>query len=143
MDRGLKTLAVRIAQHNKNAQEVAEYLEDHPKISEVRYSGLPGYKGYRLAKRLYDGFGGMVTFVVEKGDDAGMRFIRHLSFPAEATSLGGVESLISMPFNTSHAGLTPEQRALMGILPGTVRLSVGIEDAGDLISDIDQALDRV
>jgi len=137
LERGLKTFSLRMQRHNENGQRIAEYLETHPKINKVIYPGLNSYPQKELATSLLRrGCSGMVSFEIKGGDKAGLEFMRNLKIIREATSLGGVESLVSMPFNTS-------ERNRMGISEGLVRLSCGIEDAEDLIEDIDQALSRV
>ena len=142
LERGMKTLGVRVDRHNENAKIVAEFLKSHKKVERVIYPGLPDYPQKDLADRyLTRGGGGMVTFIIEGGDEAGLKFMKRLNIVVEATSLGGVESLVSMPFNTSHAKYSETERRELGILPGTIRLSVGIEDVEDLIDDIKNALD--
>jgi cystathionine beta-lyase/cystathionine gamma-synthase len=140
LERGLKTLALRMRAHEENALAVARFLEGHPRVSRVLHPLLPSHPDAALAGRLLRGAGGMVTFFVRGGDAAALRFVAALSLPKQATSLGGVESLVSLPFNTSHAGYTGAERARLGIAPGCVRLSVGIEEHADLIRDLDQAL---
>jgi cystathionine beta-lyase/cystathionine gamma-synthase len=142
LERGLKTLAIRMRAHERSALALARHLEAHPRIRRVFYPLLPSHPDHALARRLLENGTGNVTFVVEGGDVAALRLLNTLTIPKQATSLGGVESLISLPFNTSQAGFTPEQRKAMGIDPGCVRLSVGIEDPEDLIADFDQALSR-
>ncbi len=144
LERGLKTFSLRMQRHNENGRTIAEYLEMHPKINKVIYPGLTSYPQKELtASLLKRGCSGMVSFEIKGGDEAGLKFMRNLKIIREATSLGGVESLISMPFNTSHAGLTKEEKDRMGIKEGLVRLSCGIEDVEDLIKDIDQAISTV
>jgi len=143
LERGLKTLAIRMRAHQESAHALAQHLEAHPRIKRVFYPLLESHPDRAVAKRLLDNGTGNVTFVVDGGDAAALRLCDALQIPKQATSLGGVESLISLPFNTSQAGFTPRQRAAMGIDPGCVRLSVGIEDAEDLISDFDQALKQI
>uniref|UniRef100_A0A7C4UDL3 Aminotransferase class I/II-fold pyridoxal phosphate-dependent enzyme n=1 Tax=candidate division WOR-3 bacterium TaxID=2052148 RepID=A0A7C4UDL3_UNCW3 len=141
LERGLKTLGIRMERHNKNGYEIARFLKGKKKVKKVFYPGLEEYPKYELAKRLLkNGFGGMVTFVIEGGDEEGVRFMHRLKIIKEATSLGGVESLVSMPFNTSHTGLSEEERIKIGIEPGTIRLSCGIEDVEDLKDDLENAL---
>lgn len=140
IDRGLKTLALRMERHNQNAMEIARFLEEHPEVEKVFYPGLPSHSQHNYAKENFRGFSGMVTFVLKGGDERGVRFMHSLKVINEATSLGGVESLVSMPFNTSHVSLDEESRRKIGILPGTVRLSVGVEDVEDLIEDLEQAI---
>lgn len=142
-ERGLKTLAIRMAAHEQSALELANYLEQHPSIKRVFYPLLDSHPDNDLAKSVLKNGGGMVTFEVRGGDSAALSLLKKLSIPKQATSLGGVESLVSLPFNTSHAGFTAKQRLEMGINAGCVRLSVGIEDAGDLINDFEQALAEI
>jgi cystathionine beta-lyase/cystathionine gamma-synthase len=141
-DRGMKTLALRMERHNANALALARFLEGHRAVRTVIHPGLPSHPDHERARGLLDGFGGMVSFVLEGGNEAGLRLMKRLRFFIEATSLGGVESLLEMPFNTSHAPLTDEERAEAGIVPGFMRMSVGIEDGEDLIGDLEAALDQ-
>ena len=143
LERGLKTLAIRMKAHQDSAFALATYLEQLPAIERVFYPLLPSHPDHAIAQRLLDNATGNVTFVVKGGDGAALSLIKALRLPKQATSLGGVESLISLPFNSSQAGFTHQQRVDMGILPGTVRLSVGIEDATDLIADFKQALGQM
>ncbi|WP_199610407.1 trans-sulfuration enzyme family protein [Flocculibacter collagenilyticus] len=143
LERGLKTLPIRMQAHEKSAFALAQYLEAHPKVKRVIYPKLPSYPDYSLAKRILKTGTGMITFELTGGDQAALQLVKHLSIPKEATSLGGVESLISLPFNTSQAGFTANQRKNMGINPGCVRLSVGIEDPEDLIADFATALSLI
>jgi cystathionine beta-lyase/cystathionine gamma-synthase len=140
LERGLKTLAVRMARHNENGFAVASWLECNPAVTRVNYPGLASHPDHDLARELFDGFGGMVSIVVNGGDDAALRVMNRLRLLRAAPSLGGVESLASMPRFTSHASLTPDERRKSGIDDGFIRLSLGIEDARDLIADLDQAL---
>lgn len=140
LERGLKTLAVRLKAHEDNALAVARFLETRPEVSRVLHPGLPSHPQHGLAQRTLAWTGGMVTFDLKAGDAAAEAFAKRLKVIAYATSLGGVESLVSLPFNTSHSAFTPAQREAMGIRPGCVRLSVGIEDPADLIQDLTQAL---
>jgi len=138
--RGLKTLAVRMRQHEANAQAIAEFLESHSKVRQTIYPGLPSHLQHELAKAQMDGFGAMVTFRLDGGIEQVRRFVKALSVFLFAESLGGVESLVCHPATMSHASLTPEERQKIGITDGTIRLSVGIEDVEDLIDDLDRAL---
>lgn len=140
LERGLKTLPLRMKAHAEGALGLAQWLSAHPSISAVYYPMLPGHPDYALAQSLLRNAGGVIAFEVKGGDAAALRLCERLRLPKQATSLGGVESLISLPFNTSHAALTEAQRASLGIRPGCVRLSVGIEDCNDLIDDFQQAL---
>ena len=138
--RGLKTLAVRMRQHEANAQAIADYLNGHPKVQETIYPGLPGHPQHELAKQQMDGFGAMISFRLKGGTDQVGRFVKALDVFLFAESLGGVESLVCHPATMSHAVLTAEERQAFGITDGTVRLSIGIEDVQDLIDDLNGAL---
>ncbi|MBL8466424.1 trans-sulfuration enzyme family protein [Methyloversatilis discipulorum] len=140
LSRSLRTLVVRVRQHNANAQAVAEAMARHPKIARVHYPGLPDAPGHALAKAQMDGFGGMLSIVV-RGDGAeATRVADRLRLIKLAPSLGGVESLVTQPCTTTHHGIAPEERARRGIPDSMLRLSIGIEDADDLIADLVQAL---
>ena len=138
--RGLKTLALRMERHCSNAQVVADYLESHPKVEKVLYPGLASHPQHDLARRQMDRFGGIVSAVLEGGLDPSRRFLERVQVFALAESLGGVESLIEHPAIMTHASIPAAQRAALGIGDGLVRLSVGVEDADDLIADLAQAL---
>ncbi len=138
--RGLKTLALRMERHCRNAAAVAAWLERHPKVAGVHYPGLASHPQHELAKRQMHGFGGMVTAVLKGTLADAKRFLERCEIFALAESLGGVESLIEHPAIMTHASLPPEKRAALGIGDGLVRLSVGIEDEADLIADLEQAL---
>lgn len=143
LERGLKTLAIRMRAHEESAHALARWLEGHPKVRRVHYPLLDSHPDREVARRLLKNGMGNVTFFVEGGDQAALALVNALRIPKQATSLGGVESLVSLPFNTSQASYTTRQRADIGIHPGCVRLSVGIEDAADLIADFEQALARI
>ncbi len=138
--RGVKTLALRMERHCSNAQAIAEYLEAHAIIDRVFYPGLASHPQHDLAKRQMDGFGGMVTADLKGGIEASRRFLERCRLFALAESLGGVESLIEHPAIMTHASIPPDIRAELGIGDGLVRFSVGVEDADDLIADLDNAL---
>ncbi|MCQ9378997.1 PLP-dependent aspartate aminotransferase family protein [Methyloversatilis sp. XJ19-49] len=140
LSRSLRTLVVRVRQHNANAQAVAEAMAHHPKIARVHYPGLPDAPGHGLAKAQMDGFGGMLSIVVRGDGSEATRVADRLRLIRLAPSLGGVESLVTQPCTTTHHGLTPEERARRGIPDAMLRLSIGIEDADDLIADLQQAL---
>jgi cystathionine beta-lyase/cystathionine gamma-synthase len=140
LERGLKTLAVRIQRHNENAMAIATWCAGKKQIRAVHYSGLPNHPDHEIAKAIMDGFGGMVAIELAGGADAAGKFVRKLKLFRHAPSLGGVDSLVSDPRFTSHAALSPKERAAVGIGEGFLRLSVGIESANDLINDLDQAL---
>jgi methionine-gamma-lyase len=139
--RGLKTFGLRVERQNINSQRVAEFLESHSQIARVFYPGLASHPLHELAKRQMRGFGGMVSFEVKGGLEAGRRFVESLKLIKLAVSLGGVESLIQHPASMSHGPVPEEERAATGITEGLIRLSVGIEDAADLIEDLRQALE--
>jgi cystathionine gamma-lyase len=138
--RGLKTLALRMERHCANALAIARWLERHPWIERVIYPGLPSHPEHTLAARQMNGYGGMVTAIVKGGVDAARRFLERTELFALAESLGGVESLVEHPAIMTHASVPPEIRARLGIADGLVRLSVGVEDADDLIRDLENAL---
>lgn len=140
LERGIKTLSVRMERHNRNGMEIARWAQTRPEVARVFYPGLPSHPDHEVAKRVLDGFGGMVGIELAGGGPAADRFVRALRLAKLAPSLGGVETLISEPRFTSHAAMTPEQRAANGIRDGFLRVSLGIEDAADLIADFDQAL---
>ncbi|MGC9159199.1 MAG: trans-sulfuration enzyme family protein [Terracidiphilus sp.] len=137
--RGIRTLPLRIRQHEENGRAVAEFLSTHPKVSKLAYPGLKSHPQYELAVRQQRGFGSMMSFELASRASAG-RFLGALKIFLSAESLGGVESLASHSATTTHAAVSEEVRAAMGITQGRVRLSVGIEDKEDLIADLDQAL---
>jgi cystathionine beta-lyase/cystathionine gamma-synthase len=140
LERGMRTLHARMPIHASNSSEIARRLEDHPAIVSVNHPSLPSFADYEVAKRITPRGTGMLSFAVKGGDESALRFIRSLEIIFEATSLGGIESLVECPFNTSHFFVPEEVRLEAGIVPGFVRMSVGIEDVEDLWSDIDQAL---
>lgn len=142
LDRSLKTLVVRMERHNDNALSISRWLQTHPEVEAVAYPILDTHPDSGLAATLLGGGSGIVTFRVRGGDARAGALMDSVRLISQATSLGGVESLISAPYNTSHRQLSAEQRGALGILPGTLRLSVGIEDVADLIGDLDQALSR-
>jgi len=138
--RGLKTLHVRMERHEANARAIVEALQKHPKVERVTWPGLPEHPQHALAKSQMRGFGGMLTFVIKGGLPAARAFLRGVKIFACAESLGGVESLIEHPAIMTHASVPAETRKLLGIDDGFIRLSVGIENAQDLIDDLKQAL---
>ena len=135
---------VRVRQQNAAAQAVAEAMARHPKIARVYYPGLPDFPGHALAQAQMHGYGGMLSIEVVGAGECGInnatRAADRLRLFALAPSLGGVESLVTQPCTTTHHGLTPEERARRGISDSMLRLSVGLEDADDLIADLEQAL---
>jgi len=142
VSRGIKTLAVRMKQHDANGMAVARYLEDHPKVMRVLYPGLPSHPQHELARKQQRGFGAMISFELDTLE-AARRLLNNVKLCSLAESLGGVETLISHPATMTHASMPAEVRARNGITEGLVRISVGIEDAEDLISDLDAALEKV
>lgn len=141
--RGLKTLGVRMERHNANAQKVAEFLEAHPLIERVDYPGLPSHPQHDLAKEQMDGFGGMISFELKGGIEAGKTLMNSVKMISLAVSLGCVDSLIQHPASMTHSPVPREERLKAGITDGLVRLSVGIEGVEDIIADLEQALDQV
>jgi cystathionine beta-lyase/cystathionine gamma-synthase len=141
--RGMKTLAVRVARQNENAMRVAEFLEQHEKVRRVHYPFLKSHPEHDVARKQMSGGGGMVTFEVNGTGEDARRVSEAMRLFTLATSLGGVESLVSIPVLTSHAMISAEQRAEMGVTEQMVRLSVGIESADDLIADLERALQAV
>ncbi len=141
--RGVKTLKVRMEAHNQNGMHIAQFLENHPRVDRVYYPGLQSHPQHELAKRQMKGFGGMVSFEVATGNDALGKFLGKLRICKLAVSLGGVESLICPPALTTHRRLSQSERVKAGIRDNLLRLSVGIEDAHDLIEDFDQALSAI
>ncbi len=140
VQRGLKTLHLRVERQCANALALAEHLLAHPKVSAVRYPGLASHPGHATARRQMSAFGGMVAFSLDGGLPAAERFYDGLRLMARAASLGGVETLVSLPVHTSHYGYSADQLAAAGVDPGMVRVSLGVEDAADLLADIDSAL---
>ena len=138
--RALKTLPIRMERHCANAMKVARFLEAHPKVERVFYPGLESHPQHELAKRQMSGFGGMVTAILKGGLDDARRFLERCELFALAESLGGVESLIEHPAIMTHASVPREIREALGISDGLVRLSVGIEDADDLLAELEVAL---
>lgn len=139
---GLKTLHLRIPRHNQNAQALSEYLEGHPKVARVYYPGLKSHPQHELAKRMMSGFGGMMSFVVRGGDEAGTAMTNLLKIGRIGTSFGQAETMVETGW-MSHYEWSIEERIRFGIPPGFVRVSVGLEDAGDLIADFEQALAQI
>jgi cystathionine beta-lyase/cystathionine gamma-synthase len=142
LDRGMKTLELRVKRQNENAMAIARFLEDCRGVGRVLYPGLPSHEGHEIARRLMDGYGGMVSFEVGKSMADAERFVRRLKIPKVAASLGSVESLVTIPAQTSHRQMSPAERLGRGISDSLIRLSVGIEDSEDLIEDISSALGK-
>jgi cystathionine beta-lyase/cystathionine gamma-synthase len=140
LGRGMKTMPLRVAQHNLNAMTVAQFLEGHPGIERVYYPGLASHPDHAIAKGQMSGFGGMVTINVKGGKAGAYRAFDRLKIIKRAASLGGVESICSLPILTSQYGLTDEELVKAGVSKGMIRISIGLEDSADLIDDLDQAL---
>ncbi|HVR44122.1 MAG TPA: cystathionine gamma-synthase [Thermoanaerobaculia bacterium] len=140
--RGIRTLAVRMERHNANGMAMAQYLANHSKVKKVFYPGLSSHPQHELARRQMRGFGGMISFELGSKEKA-EAFLNRVRLCALAESLGGVESLISHPETMTHASVPPETRRRLGITPGLVRISVGIEDIEDLIADLESAFEAI
>ena len=143
LERGMRTLAVRMPTHCKNAAEIGKRLESHEKIQSVIHPSLRSHPDYEIAKQVIPEGTGMLAFTVKGGDDAALKFMRGLEMIFEATSLGGVESLVECPFNSSHMFIPEDVRIAAGLGPGFVRMSIGIEDVEDLWNDISTALSNL
>ncbi len=147
LNRGIKTLGLRVQKQCENAMAAAKFLEKHPKVARVFYPGLPSHPDHKLAKKQMRGFGSMLAFDLKGGLPAARRvcdrvqlFLLAASLGGLAASLGGVESLVVLPAYTSHYNMSEEELARGGVTPGMVRVSIGIEDSADLIADLQQAL---
>jgi cystathionine beta-lyase/cystathionine gamma-synthase len=143
LERGTKTLALRMERHNENGLSIANHLAGHPRVRRVFYPGLPSHPGHEIAKRQMSGFGGVLAFDLDATKEETIRFVETLEVPYLAPSLGGVETLVSQPSMTSHYFVAPEERAAQGISDSLVRVALGIEDAADLIRDLDRALEAL
>ncbi len=143
MHRGMKTLGIRMERQNSNSLAVARFLESHEKVRNVNHPGLESSASYIRAKKLLDGVGGMVSFEINGNVVDADKFISHLTLFINTPSLGGVESLVTRPVQTSHSGMSPEERSAAGIKDKLIRLSIGIEAEEDLIADLEQALNKI
>jgi cystathionine beta-lyase/cystathionine gamma-synthase len=141
LERGIKTLDVRVKRQNENAMHIARWAEGRKDIRKVHYPGLESHPDHAIAKAQLDGFGGMLALELTGGGKAADRFVRRLALCTHAASLGGVDTLVSEPRYTSHAHMSTDERARIGIPDGLLRFSIGIEDPMDLIADLEQALD--
>jgi O-succinylhomoserine sulfhydrylase len=139
---GLELLPLRMAKHSENALALAQWLEAHPAVASVRYPYLPSHPQYELAQRQMSAGGGMVTFILKGGVEAGRCFLDTVNMATHVTNLGDVRTIVTHPASTTHSGLSEEERQSVGILPGLVRVSVGLEHIDDIIADFAQALDR-
>lgn len=141
--RGMKTLHLRMERHGQNALKVADFLEKHPRVEKVIYPGLPSHPQHDLAKRQQRGFGGMLAVVLSGTKEQAAKFTQTTRLFTLAESLGGVESLIEIPAIMTHGSVSTEERQALGITDTFLRLSVGIEDAADLVADLERALEAV
>lgn len=140
LQRGVKTLALRMRQHNENAQKLAEFLEGHPRVASVKYPGLKNHPHHDRAVKLFNGFGGVVSFELDGDQQYAKDVLSRLQLGVDAPSLGGIETLVSIPAIVSHAGLSPEERKRSGISDSLIRVAIGIEDFEDLKDDFEQAI---
>jgi cystathionine beta-lyase/cystathionine gamma-synthase len=140
LHRGIKTLAVRMKYQNASALQIARFLEKHPAIAGVNYPGLESHPRHQRSRELFDGFSGMLSFEMKGGLEAAQRFMKNTTLPIIAPSLGGIETLLTRPATTSHAGMSPQDRRRAGITDGLIRMSVGIEATEDIIDDFERAL---
>ena len=140
LERGLKTLAVRVERSNASALAIAEWASTHPAFRRVHHPGLPTHPDHTVAKATLDGFGGMLGLELAGGGPAADRFLQRLQLVTHAPSLGGVDTLVREPRFTSHSKMTSEERAAIGIPDGFLRFSIGLEAIDDLIADLTQAL---
>jgi cystathionine beta-lyase/cystathionine gamma-synthase len=143
LDRSLKTFELRVERQNHNAMALARVLEKHPKVNRVLYPGLPSHPQHNIAKKQMTGFGGMVTIEVKGGVKAAAKVCDSLRVALNAMSLGGVETLVSIPVYSSHINMTDAELAQHNVTPGMIRISVGVEGIADLIEDFRQALKKV
>jgi cystathionine beta-lyase/cystathionine gamma-synthase len=142
LHRGVKTLAVRVRHQNRSALEVANFLASRAEVARVNYPGLPSHPRHDRARRLFSGFGGMLSFELHGGAEAAKRFIGRTTLPIKAPSLGGPETLLTQPAVTSHAGMSREDRGRLGITDGLIRMSVGLEATEDIVEDFASALGK-
>ena len=140
LGRGIKTMPLRVARHNANAMTVAQHFEHHRAIERVYYPGLASHPDHAIARGQMSGFGGVVTIDIKGGKEGAFRVFDQLKVIKRAASLGGVESICSLPILTSQYGLTDEELVAAGVSKGMIRISIGLEDASDLIADLEQAL---
>jgi cystathionine beta-lyase/cystathionine gamma-synthase len=141
--RGIKTLSVRMDRHCQNAKEVAKFLKGHPKVAKVYFPGFPEHPGHEVAKRQMKDFGAMVSFEIKSDVEEMKKFTSYVELWTLGESLGGVKSLLCHPPTMTHASVDPAMRRQVGISDGLIRLSVGLEDARDLVRDLEQALEKV
>lgn len=141
--KGIKTLALRMQRHEENAKKIVSFLEKHPKVKKIYYPGLAAHPGHEIAKQQMSGFGGMISFELEGTIESGITFLESLQLISIAESLGAVESLIEHPASMTHASVPKEHREKIGLSDTLIRLSVGVEDADDIIADIDRSLGTI
>jgi len=141
--RGLKTLEIRVARHTDSAKKIAEYLYNNPKVEKVNYPGLPSHPGYEIAKKQMKDFGGMISFEVKGGKEAGMKFCNSLKLCTIAVSLGDAETLVEHPASMTHSTYSADELKQAGISAGLIRLSVGLENVDDIIADFEQAFANI
>ncbi len=140
LHRGMKTLALRMQQHNESTLKIAKFLKAHEAVAKVNYPGLETHPQHERAKKLFNGYSGMLSFELKGGRPAAEQFMENATIPIIAPSLGGVETLVTLPSMTSHSGMSPEDRRKLGITDGLIRLSVGIEATEDILADFEDAL---
>ncbi|MCL4709030.1 aminotransferase class I/II-fold pyridoxal phosphate-dependent enzyme [bacterium] len=140
LHRGMKTLAVRMRQQNESALRLARFLSSHRAVAQVNYPGLESHPQHHIAKELFNGYSGMMSFELKEGLGAAKRFIDAVKIPLKAPSLGGIETLVTRPVTTSHVGMSAEERKRLGITDSLIRVSIGIEATEDLLADFEQAL---
>ncbi|MGK0389932.1 MAG: methionine-gamma-lyase [Maribacter sp.] len=140
LNNGMRTLELRMDRHCQNAQEIAEYLEQHSKVATVNYNGLASHPDHEMAKKQMSGFGGMLSFELKGGLDAGLKFMNSIEFCTLAPTLGDVDTLVLHPASSSHINVAKEMRERNGITDGLIRLSVGIESVADIIADLEQGM---
>lgn len=140
LHRGMKTLAVRLRQQNESALRLARFLSSHRAVAQVNYPGLESHPQHHIAKELFNGYSGMMSFELKEGLAAAKRFIDSVKIPLKAPSLGGIETLVTRPATTSHVGMSAEERKRLGITDSLIRVSIGIEATEDLLADFEQAL---
>lgn len=143
LHRGMKTLALRMKQHNESALKIAKFLEKHDAVAKVNYPGLTSHPQHQRAEELFEGYSGMLSFEPKGGMIAAEQFLQNVSIPIVTVSLGGVESLLTRPAATSHSGMSQEDRKTLGITEGLIRVSIGIEDTDELIEDFGKSLDTI
>jgi len=143
LERGMKTLGIRVQRQNENAMAISEFLQQHPKVRKVYYPGLPSHPGHKIAKKQMDGFGGMMSFELDCSLKSALRFADSMEFISPAISLGGVETILTFPAQTSHSYLSAKERRAQGISDTLIRFSVGIEDKEDLIADLGKGLRKI